>query len=208
MPAHYFTSQTPLLPADWPQKARSFSVVARSQKLEFLSSPSVFSKGEFDFGSRLLLDHLQIAPDARVCDLGCGWGALAAFVASTSPESKVWACDINPRAVQLADWNFRRNNINNVAAWCGDGLQTVRANWFDCIVCNPPVRAGNATIARLFEDSLRCLKPNGSLWVVLRTAQGAKSWQQKLAAQFGSCETVEMDKGYRVLRCEKNGTAL
>jgi 16S rRNA G1207 methylase RsmC len=48
------------------------------------------------------------------------------------------------------------------------------------------------------------MKPRGALWVVIRTAQGAKSWQKRLAEQFGACETLRIESGYRILRAEKS----
>jgi 16S rRNA (guanine1207-N2)-methyltransferase len=108
-------------------------------------------------------------------------------------------CDINVLAVQLARQNAQRNDILNAHLWCGDGLTAARAKYFHAVLCNPPVRAGNAVIAELFTQSQRCLQTGGELWVVLRTQQGAKSWQKRLAAQFGRCETVAIESGYRIL---------
>jgi 16S rRNA (guanine1207-N2)-methyltransferase len=65
------------------------------------------------------------------------------------------------------------------------------------------VRAGNQVIEKLFADAQRCLRPTGVLWVVLRTAQGAKSWRKKLETQFGQCETMAIEGGYRILKSVK-----
>ena len=160
-----------------------------------------------DEGSRILLHHwmAQAPPEfaGSVADLGCGWGAIAAFVAACYPESKVWAVDLNPRAAQLCAHNLVRNELTNAQVWSGDGLKATRAACFDEILCNPPIRAGNAAIADLFAGAQRALKPRGELWAVVRTAQGAKSWAKRLQERFGNCETVALDKGYRVLRSRK-----
>ena len=71
------------------------------------------------------------------------------------------------------------------------------------MLCNPPIRAGNDAIAALFEDAHRALKLRGELWAVIRTAQGAKSWAKRLHDRWGNCDTVALDKGYRVLRSRK-----
>ena len=42
---------------------------------------------------------------------------------------------------------------------------------------------------------IETLKVGGHLWIVLRTAQGAKSWAKKLETQFGNCGTVAIEKG-------------
>ena len=141
-------------------------------------------------------------PGAHLCDLGCGWGAIACFAAALSPGARVFGCDINERAVALARRNAHANGLDNAFFWCGDGLDAARDGFFDMILCNPPVRAGNEVIARLFDGARRCLKPDGTFWVVLRTAQGAKSWQKRLATQFGHCETAAIKGGYRILQCK------
>lgn len=112
-------------------------------------------------------------------------------------------CDINLRAVHLARVNLRQNQLDNARVWCGNGLSAIASQSFDTVLCNPPVRAGNAVIGRLFEDAHRCLERGGVLWVVLRTAQGAKSWQKRLAQQFGNCDTTAIKSGYRILRSRK-----
>lgn len=143
-------------------------------------------------------------PDkANFCDLGCGWGPVGTLWAKTHPKHRVFALDVNPRAVQLTQLNFERNTVSNAVAWCADGLSATRDSVFDIVACNPPIRAGNATIDSLFEGAQRCLKPGGELWAVIRTAQGAKSWAKKLSAQFGDCHTMEMRNGFRILRAPK-----
>ena len=202
--SHYF------LPQASPQdEAALHWTIARVHGVELrcATGAGVFSKSGLDDGSRLLIETAlpgaaPLEPGARCCDLGCGWGAVACFAAALSPRARVFGCDINPRAVALACRNARENGLDNAFFWCGDGLGAARDEFFEVILCNPPVRAGNAVIARLFDGARRCLKPDGTLWVVLRTAQGAKSWQKRLAAQFGHCETAAIKGGYRILKCK------
>lgn len=204
---HYFSSHNKRLSPEEQRRARPLSVELGGFELQFLTGSNTFSKSALDEGSALLLETLWKQGDfpdtARVCDLGCGWGAVGALWAKSHPTHSVFALDINPRAVQLAELNFARNEIENAAAWCGDGLDAARDEFFDLVAFNPPIRAGNATIERLFADAHRTLKPGGELWAVIRTAQGAKTWAKKLELLFGSCETVEMRGGYRVLKATK-----
>ncbi len=200
--SHYFSRQETLLA---PDEATWTTADVCGVTLRFATGAGVFARSGLDEGSRLLLETALRSPlksGARTCDLGCGWGALSCFCAALSPESHVFGCDINARAVSLARLNAEENQLNNAFFWCGDGLQAARDDFFDAILCNPPIRAGNQTIARLFDDAQRCLKSDGTLWVVLRTAQGAKSWQKRLSAQFGHCETVAIKSGYRIFQCK------
>jgi len=206
-PSHYFSPQTTLLSAQQLESFQSRPQTVNGQTLQFLTARGVFSREGIDEGTRILLHHwLASAPpefDGTFADLGCGWGAVAAFAAARFPQSQIYAVDVNPRAAQLTAHNLSRNELTNCAVWAGDGLNAARAEFFDDILCNPPIRAGNEAIAHLFEDAHRALKLRGELWVVIRTAQGAKSWAKRLQESWGHCETVALDKGYRVLRCRK-----
>ncbi len=200
--SHYFSSQSWLSDAQLAQSS-PLLIQARGQRLQFFTGDGVFSKSGLDAGSLLLIETLSMAPDAIFCDLGCGWGAVSAFIAKEFPNIRIYASDVNPRAVQLARRNLRLNQLEG-ALWCGDGLSAAKSDFFDVIACNPPIRAGNAVIEKLFEDAHRGLKIGGALWVVVRTAQGAKSWQTKLAARFGRCDLMAMKSGYRVLKAVRS----
>jgi len=204
--SHYFS--LPHGEPTIPQNVRRTTARAAGITLEFSTGAGVFARGGLDAGSRLLIETALPRGDwpegAHLCDLGCGWGPVGCFAARLLPQAEVYLCDINERAVQLAAANLALHELSNARAWCGDGLDATRGDCFDAVLCNPPVRAGNAVIAKLFADAERGLRPGGVLWVVLRTAQGAKSWQKKLAAQFGACETVAIDGGYRILRSMKS----
>jgi 16S rRNA (guanine1207-N2)-methyltransferase len=197
--SHYFSSSTPLAESALQWTQAQWGEIS----LDFATGKGVFARGGLDEGSKLLLESAELSGKAIICDLGCGWGAISCFAAARWRDSFVIGCDVNERAVALAHLNARRNGLTNAAFWCGDGLSALREECLDAVLCNPPVRAGNETIARLFEGAYRCLKTGGELWIVLRTAQGAKSWQKRLAAQFGTCDTIEIKHGYRILRSRK-----
>ncbi len=206
-PSHYFSPDTARLSPEEQRLARRLPVKMGDLQLQFLTGAGTFSKSSLDEGSALLVEILIQQGDfpdaARVCDLGCGWGAVGALWAKTHPAHSVYSLDINPRAVQLAGLNFAHNEIENAVAWCGDGLGAARTEFFDCVAFNPPIRAGNQVIERLFRDAHGSLKAGGQLWAVIRTSQGAKTWAKKLETLFGSCETVEMRGGYRILKATK-----
>lgn len=217
VPTHYFSSSPPLKAG----QGKSVQLQVAGADIMLQGGAGTFSKSALDQGTQILIEAFAASPAfgpgeeesvaesaARStapfwCDMGCGWGAVACVLASLRPQARVLACDINRRAAALALANARALELANVAAWNGDGLSSCPDACFDAILCNPPVRAGNRVIEKLFEDSRRCLKHGGEMWIVLRTAQGAKSWQKKLAGQFNSCDTIEISHGYRVLRALK-----
>lgn len=201
-PSHYFSPQ-PLKSGAISEQ--TFDISVSSITLSMSTDSGTFSKDKLDTGSELLLTTFvsRKANYNSICDLGCGWGAMGCFIAAHLPRATIHMCDINPRAVQLARQNAEQNDLLNTNVWCGEGLSAARSEYFDLVVCNPPIRAGNAVIQKLFEDAQRCLKAGGVLCVVIRTAQGAKSWQKKLSRQFGNCETIALESGYRILQSTK-----
>lgn len=210
---HYFSPQ-PIPDSDLasdvpkPVRMKTMRMTVKGRHLEMSMGNGMFSKSAFDDGSRLLIKNVlpslqELSPGALICDLGCGWGPIGCFLATHNPKNPIVMCDINARAAWFARLNAQKNELPNVFVWCGDGLTAARDEVFDAVVCNPPIRAGNAVIGQLFDGAHRCLKTGGALWIVIRTAQGAKSWQKRLEALFGNCETVIIASGYRILKCEK-----
>ena len=62
----------------------------------------MFSPSRLDPGTRLLLETAPPPPAAgNLLDLGCGYGPLALVLAARAPGARVWAVDVNTRALEL-----------------------------------------------------------------------------------------------------------
>jgi 16S rRNA (guanine1207-N2)-methyltransferase len=197
MSDHYFT-QRPQSSAD----RRRFEAVLRGFRFRFVSDAGVFSRGGVDYGSRALIERMEVPPDARALDIGCGYGPIGLTAARLAPRGHVTLIDVNERAVELARENAALNGIANVTVKAGDLYEPVAGETFDVILANPPIRAGKAVVHRLFAEAKAHLVPGGSLWVVIRNKQGAPSARAKLAELYGeeAVEEVGKDKGYRIYR--------
>lgn len=173
----------------------------RGQAMRFLTDAGVFSKGEVDQGTRLLLDSL---PDLSgdVLDLGCGWGAIGVSVAKANPGCRVVMADVNHRALALAGENAR---ANGAAVECleSDGMAALMGRRFDAVITNPPIRAGKQVIYRMFEDAAVCLNPGGALYLVIRRQQGAESCVRYLKTVYGAVEALKKSGGFWVLRASE-----
>jgi 16S rRNA (guanine1207-N2)-methyltransferase len=169
-----------------------------------MTDAGVFSKSGVDYGSRVLLDALVLAPSAKVLDVGCGYGPIGLTAAKLAPEGHVTMIDINERAVELSKENAKLNGINNVTVTQSDIYESVKENRYDVILTNPPIRAGKQVVHRIFEEGYQLLNPGGKMWVVIQKKQGAPSAEAKLELLFGDVEEVTKDKGYRIFLATKS----
>ncbi|TQV81411.1 peptide chain release factor N(5)-glutamine methyltransferase [Aliikangiella coralliicola] len=106
------------------------------------------------------LSFLSQYQTAKVLDLGTGTGAIALAIASERPTDKVYACDYNQQAVELALRNAEKNQIKNATIFQSDWLNNVDESSFELIVSNPPyVAEGDPHLER---GDLR-FEPDGAL---------------------------------------------
>jgi 16S rRNA (guanine1207-N2)-methyltransferase len=198
MSQHYY-SQQPEARHD----RRSINTELRGKSLRFTSDAGVFSKGDIDYGSRVLIEAMVIPDGAGVLDVGCGYGPIGISAAYLAPKGHVTMIDINSRAVELARENAQHNGIRNVTVMQSDVLSAVQGRKFDVILTNPPIRAGKAVVHQIFEQAYDHLHEGGSLWIVIQKKQGAPSAVAKLESLFPVVEEVGKDKGYRIIRAQK-----
>ncbi|AIQ61164.1 class I SAM-dependent methyltransferase [Paenibacillus borealis] len=198
MSQHYY-SQQPEARHD----RRSIDTVLRGRSLRFTSDAGVFSKGDIDHGSRVLIEAMEIPDGAQVLDVGCGYGPIGISAALLAPKGHVTMIDINSRAVELARENAQHNGIRNVTVMESDVLSAVQGRTFDVVLTNPPIRAGKAVVHEIFEQAHAHLNEGGSLWIVIQKKQGAPSAAAKLESLFSDVEEVGKDKGYRIIKAKK-----
>ncbi|MDX1346141.1 MAG: methyltransferase, partial [Sedimenticolaceae bacterium] len=80
----------------------SFSETLKGRQLHFRSTWGLFSPKAIDEGTRLLLEHLEIEPDDRAIDLGCGYGPIGLTIAALAPLGTVRMVDKDFVAVEYA----------------------------------------------------------------------------------------------------------
>lgn len=193
---HYFTDNTDL-------KSEQSQFIFRFHKYDllFTSDNGVFSKSMIDYGSRVLLDNIEITIEKTLLDVGCGYGTFGICLNKVYSHLNVDMVDVNDRALELAKLNAKNNNIhaNIYKSFIYENVQ----GSYDVIVTNPPVRAGKEVVTTILQESIEHLNENGSLWVILQKKQGAPSTKKKMEEVFGNCEIVKRDKGYYLLHSVK-----
>ena len=171
----------------------------RGHTVRLTTDSGVFSRGEVDEGSALLLNSLP-ALTGRVLDLGCGAGVIGVCVGKAN-RVELTQSDVNERALALTRENLARNGVAGTVVE-SDGFSAL-SGAFDTILTNPPIRAGKAVIYRMFAEAREHLAAGGALYLVIRKQQGAESAKKYLETLFSSVEMIERKKGYWILKCER-----
>lgn len=202
MSEHYYTRR-PTAGHD----RKTFHAVLRGRSCAFVTDAGVFSRAGVDFGTRLLIEHVALPQDARVLDMGCGWGPIGIALAGLVPQGRVTMADVNERALALARENARLNGAGNVEIVQSDLFAGLAGRTFTHIVTNPPIRAGKETVYRLFEQAAAHLEDGGELWLVIQKKQGAPSARRKLETLFASVREAAKAKGYHIFCAVRAGGA-
>ena len=175
----------------------------RGIRLTFRTDAGVFSRGEVDTGTRLLLEALPETMQGEILDLGCGWGVIGISVARKWPETRVTMADVNTRALELSRENAAKNRAEVVCVE-SDGMAALEGQTFDAVVTNPPIRAGKQVIYKILADAAKSLKPCGALYLVIRKQQGAESCMKYLQTIYDSVEKLDKSCGFWLIKAIHN----
>lgn len=169
----------------------------------FISDNGVFSKDTLDYGSKALLERV-VKQDitGKVLDLGCGIGVIGIILKKYKSDIDLTMIDVNERAIQLAKINSLNYKQDNKVI-LSDGFSSVE-DTFDTIVTNPPIRIGKEKLYSLFDQAYLHLKHNGSIYLVIRKQQGAKSAIDHLNKLSLKTELLDKDKGYWIIQAKKD----
>ena len=166
--------------------------------LELQADRGVFGSKGVDLGTLTLLKEAPPPPaSGEILDLGCGYGPIAITLALRSPRARVWAVDINERALELARLNAAAAKAANVVVAKPEEVPAELR--FDAIYSNPPVRVGKGPLHELLMTWLPRLNPGASAYLVVQRNLGADSLTTWLEAQGLPVTRLKAKKGYRVL---------
>ena len=191
---HYFSED----PGS-PERRRTVSVDLAGRVVELVTAAGVFAGDGLDRGTAVLLRESPMPTGRpRVLDLGCGYGPIAAVLATESPRATVWAVDVNSRARELTAENAETLGLANLRV---AGPEEVPGDVvFDQIWSNPPTHVGKAELRALMERWLPRLAPDGAAWLVINRHLGGDSLHAWLVELGWHVERMASQKGFRVLR--------
>ena len=173
------------------------------KKYNVYSDNGVFSKDKFDYGTRLLLDSIDISKlSGNVLDLGCGIGVVGIILGTINKNINIDMIDINDRALSLVRDNLTSNKVK-ANVFVSDVYSNVNKK-YDYIITNPPSRAGKEVVRKFLLGGYDYLNDNGILYFVMRKDHGVKSMIKELENKY-NVTIINKDKGFFVILLTKKG---
>lgn len=191
--AHYFTNEENL-------KSEIEKVIAEINGIPFYfyTDNGVFSKGELDFGTELLLKNFKYdnPNNKTLLDIGCGCGPIGIYASHLG--FAVDMSDVNKRAIHLSKMSLKEQGLN-ANAFESDAYKNI-TNKYDYIVSNPPIRVGKEKLYEIVMNAKEHLKDGGSLWIVVRKQQGAESMVRDMKNAYKTVEVIAKKKGFFIIK--------
>ena len=190
----YFTNDNSI-----PSKLVKTRAVVLNNSFIFYTDNGVFSKDGLDFGSRLLLENIPLTEIGEsLLDVGCGYGVFG-IILNKILGVKVTMCDVNRRALHLAEKNIKENKCSDCSVIESSCYQNINSK-YSTIITNPPIRAGKKVVYEILEGAKDYLLPGGRLFFVVRKEQGAKSIISDMQKIY-NVEVLERKKGFFIIQC-------
>ena len=178
--------------------------------ITMVNHANVFSRQSLDIGARFMLEHMQVADNDTVVDLGCGNGVLGLNALDMAPGARVHFVDESYMALasakesvaanfpqRLADCHFHISN-------CLESLLDLPPFAVNKVLCNPPFHQQNAItdhIAwQMFTESRALLAKGGHLVVV---GNRHLDYHTKLKRLFGGVKNLASQKKFVILGAAK-----
>jgi 16S rRNA (guanine1207-N2)-methyltransferase len=194
--AHYFTNDNNKI-----EKLKKVNVNINDVKYYFYTDNGVFSKGELDFGTELLLKTFEYSypQDKKVLDIGCGCGPIGIYLSKLG--FAVDMCDVNLKAVELSKKAINEQNLKS-NVFESDAYLNVN-NKYDYIISNPPIRVGKQKLYEIVMKARDYLQDEGEVWLVVRKDKGAESLVRDMKKVYSIVEAVEKKKGFHIIKACK-----
>ena len=192
--SHYFTN-------DYVKsEEKSINVIINDIKLKFIVDNGVFSKKGLDFGTRTLLENINLNEvKGDVLDFGCGYGPIGIYLKKIT-NANIDMIDINERALKLANKNATLNNVK-VNIFKSNIYENINKK-YNIIVTNPPIRVGKKVLYEILFKAKQYLKDNGQLWLVINKNSGGKSLAKDLEKDYDVI-IVTKNKGFYIICAKK-----
>ena len=190
--AHYFENDG-MAQSD----EKKIKVVIKDELFTFVTDHNVFSKSGLDFGTRTLLESIDVNElKGNILDFGCGYGPIGIYLGRY--KLNVDMVDINLRALNLARKNADLNRVKvNIFE---SNIYANVTKKYDYIITNPPIRVGKKILYDILFGAQTHLVEGGHLILVIHKDQGAKSLTKDLEKSY-QVKILQKNKGFYVIDC-------
>lgn len=193
--AHYFENDETIKSEEKKTKA-----IINNQTFNFWTDHNVFSKNGLDFGTRTLLESIDMGTiQGRILDFGCGYGPIGIYLAKYNLT--VDMIDINERALKLAKKNAIANGVK--ANIFESNIYSNITGKYHYIITNPPIRVGKSILYEILFGAKKYLELGGHLILVIHKDQGAKSLMKDLEKSY-QVKILQKNKGFYVIDCQNH----
>jgi len=187
----------PFIQSEW---IKTYPIKINNTQLQICSLPGVFSHGELDKGTELLLQNLPEKISGNVLDFGCGAGVIACYLQKKHPELDVDLVDVNAYALASAKFSLLKNQLEgNVFP---SNVFSDVSKRYNLLLSNPPFHSGKNTdysAAETFiNQSPDYIKKHGHLSIV---ANKFLKYEPLLENVFTHLHTIKENNKFKVLSC-------
>ncbi len=193
---HYFINDNKLS-----ENLSKIDVKVKDTSFSFYTDDGVFNKKGLDYGTRVLLENIDLENKNSFLDVGCGCGPIGIYIAKQSDSYTVDMIDVNEKAVTLTDKSIKLNSLSNAKSFVSNVYENVHTK-YDMILTNPPIHAGKKVVYEIIRDGYNYLNEKGELWIVIRKDQGAKSLIKDMSDIY-NFEIIKRDNGFYILKAIK-----
>lgn len=180
---------------------RSIKFYFKDKEYNLISDNGVFSKEKLDYGTRVLLESIDInGLSGRILDLGCGIGVVGVILGTINKNIYIDMVDINERALSLAKDNLMLYKLDN-NVFESDIYSNIYGK-YNIIITNPPIRAGKEIVKKFLLGSYDYLLDGGTLFFVMRKDHGVKSIIKLMEDKF-YIKIIRRDKGFYIVEAKK-----
>ena len=116
----------------------------------FYTDNGVFNKKGLDFGTRLLLENINLNGKNSFLDMGCGCGVVGLFLLKNNPQYIIDMVDVNNRALELTKKSLNKNKLE-ANVFYSDTYININKK-YDCIITNPPIHAGKKVVYDIIKN--------------------------------------------------------
>ncbi|MDA7745857.1 16S rRNA (guanine(1207)-N(2))-methyltransferase RsmC [Psychromonas sp.] len=181
---------------------KDYQLNVNDVSLTIRSLPGVFSFGELDKGSELLLNNLPAELSGEGLDFGCGAGVLSCYLLKKHPLLSLDLIDVNVYALASAKLTLEKNALQaNVFA--SDVFSNINKE-YDLLLSNPPFHSGQKTnydAAETFiNQSINFLRKKGKLTIV---ANKFLRYEPLLTLTYSKFTEDAQNNKFKVLSCLK-----